>query len=131
MASEQHAVPLSKRADKVADVAYSGTSLENGELHLCVAVPAPAHALRGHAASSSFKRLQGACITLPAQEAEAFIGSEANVFEQDGHDSEIIAQNHALSSAVRRSGLFLRRSGEIQHYFRATITNHEHTFFLL
>jgi len=131
MAAEQHAVPLAKRADKVTDVAYSGTALENGKLHLGVAVPAPAHALRGHAASSSFKRLQGACITLPTQQAEAFIGSEANVFEQDGHYSEIIAQNHALSSVVRRSGQFLIRSGEIRHCFMATIASHEHTFFLL
>ena len=85
VAAEQHAVPLAKRADVVADVTHPGTALENGELHLCVAVPASAHARRGDAASSGFEGLQGACITLPAQEAEAFIGSEADIFEQDGH----------------------------------------------
>ena len=131
MASKQHAVPFAERADVVANVPHSGSSLENGKLHLCVAVPAPANTLRGEAASSSFEGLQGPCINLPAQESQAFVGSEADVFEQDGHCPEIIAYNRGLSSAVRRSGQFLRRSSEIRHCFMEIIRKYAHTFLLL
>jgi hypothetical protein len=105
----------------VADVARPGAALENGELHLCVAVPAATHACRGRAASAGFEGLQGACISLPAQQAEAFIGGEADVFEQDGHCPEIITQSDGLSNAVRRYGQSLRRSGEIPHRFMAIL----------
>jgi len=84
-----------------------------------MAVPAPTNTLRLDAASFSFEGLDGECINLPTQETQAFIGSEADVFEQDRHDPENIAYNHALSSALRRSGRFLRRGGEIRHCFRA------------
>jgi hypothetical protein len=68
---------------------------------LCQRPPTPDAAAR---LSARFERLQRARITLPAQQAEAFIGGEADVFEQDGHCPEIIARNHALSNAVRRYG---------------------------
>ena len=104
VAAKQHAVPLAKRTDVVADVARPGTALENGELHLRVAVPATADAGGSGALSARLEGLQRLRISLPAQQAEAFIGGEADVFEQDGHCPEIITRNDALSSAVRRCG---------------------------
>ena len=125
VAAEQHAVPLAECADMVADVARPGTALENGELHLRVAVPATADAGLRRAAPSGLQGEERACISLPAQQAEAFAGGEADVFEQDGHCPEIITSSGSLSNAVRRYGQYLRRGGEIPAAQIAILLAHE------